>query len=900
MRTVRYAKAWALALGACLAACGGGGSAPSAAPTEAPTGRYALQGRVSGITASTSVELLLNGKAALTLTADGDFKLPESLPSGSSYTITLGAPQGASTHVCTVSNGSGLISSRDVSDISISCSAQLVRLGGEVRGLFGKGLVLQSGAGDQVPINGDGRFEFKQALSVGTIYKVAVLSSPTSPSQTCTVNQGAGITTKEGSQDLVVICSTNSYKLGGVVSGLVGRGLELENNGASPLLIAADGPFLVPAPVASGARYQVSVRRQPTAPNQTCSVNEGSGDGSMDNADIHSVRVICATNTYRIGGMVEGLLGQRLVLQNNGSDDLSLGSNGAFSFSTPIASGAGYAISVRTQPSKPRQTCTVNGGAGAGTVGDHDIGTVSVVCATESYRLGGVVSGLRGTLVLQNNGSDDLLVKGNGQVTFRGPVASGAGYAVSIKRQPENERLTCTVSGDGAHGDILDADKLSAFRVVCSERAPRLGGVVTGLQGHGLVLESAGHDTLQALGSGEFWFDRPIGDGASYSVSIKSQPVRPAQYCRVSSGSGTVIGADVKSVQVACSTMSDTYLAVTSATHDQLVVFNVDTISGELRHVANAGTGRYPRSVVVSPDRRYIHVGNFYSGDIYTYAFDAAANSLRWLATTPVNSLRQPYTMAMTPDGRYLYVGGWRSTDIAKFSIASGTGIPTEFDRVTPSDSPSSVTAIAIDSTGRYAYASIGSGVSPHAINPTTGELAPIAGGASYLSLSGLIALVPGGDLLFTDSRDGLVGMRLNRADGTVISAIAQSGLYQNFTQGAALSPSGRYLAYAPHKTWERFLFLTQVDSTSGQLRSTAPPQLLQGELEAIAIDPQDKFVFAGGLRADLLYTYALLQDNTDLRLLNSVPFNGPSAMQVFEYSRTLGANAARRRLKAK
>ena len=44
-------------------------------------------------------------------------------------------------------------------------------------------------------------------------------------------------------------------------------------------------------------------------------------------------------STYSVGGSVSGLVGT-LVLQDNGADDLSVGSNGAFTFATRLAAGS--------------------------------------------------------------------------------------------------------------------------------------------------------------------------------------------------------------------------------------------------------------------------------------------------------------------------------------------------------------------------------------------------------------------------------------------------------------------------------------------------------------------------------------------------------------------------------
>src|SRR5205814_923791 len=80
---------------------------------------------------------------------------------------------------------------------------------------------------------------------------------------------------------------------------------------------------------------------------------------TLAGANVTNVTVTCTTNTHTIGGTVGGLSGTGLVLQNNGGDNLTVLANGAFTFSTAIASGSPYAVTVLTQPTHPSQTCTV-------------------------------------------------------------------------------------------------------------------------------------------------------------------------------------------------------------------------------------------------------------------------------------------------------------------------------------------------------------------------------------------------------------------------------------------------------------------------------------------------------------------------------------------------------------
>ena len=133
---------------------------------------------------------------------------------------------------------------------------------------------------------------------------------------------------------------------------------------------------------------------------------------------------VTTTPTYSVGGTVSGLTGT-VVLQDNGGDNLSVTANGSFTFPTQLASGAAYAVTVKTQPAG--QTCAVSGGTG--TVGTANVTSVAVTCTTTppaTYSVGGAVSGLTGTVVLQDNGGDNLSVAANGSFTFATKLASGA------------------------------------------------------------------------------------------------------------------------------------------------------------------------------------------------------------------------------------------------------------------------------------------------------------------------------------------------------------------------------------------------------------------------------------------------------------------------------------------
>ena len=102
---------------------------------------------------------------------------------------------------------------------------------------------------------------------------------------------------------------------------------------------------------------------------------------------------------------------------------------------------------MRTNPTG--QTCTVTNGTG--TINTANVTNISVTCTNLTFTVGGTVSGLSGTVVLQDNGADDLTVTANGAFTFATRVQFGAAYAVTVKTNPTGQ--TCTVTnGTGTMG----------------------------------------------------------------------------------------------------------------------------------------------------------------------------------------------------------------------------------------------------------------------------------------------------------------------------------------------------------------------------------------------------------------------------------------------------------------
>ena len=85
--------------------------------------------------------------------------------------------------------------------------------------------------------------------------------------------------------------------------------------------------------------------------------------------------------------------------------------------------------------------------------------------SSSTYSVGGSVSGLSGTVVLRDNGGDDLTLTANGPFSFATKLAGGAAYNVTVKTNPSGQ--SCSVangSGTIAAADVTTSPSAAAPR----------------------------------------------------------------------------------------------------------------------------------------------------------------------------------------------------------------------------------------------------------------------------------------------------------------------------------------------------------------------------------------------------------------------------------------------------
>jgi hypothetical protein len=323
-------------------------------------------------------------------------------------------------------------------------------IGGTLSGLSGT-VVLQNNEGDDLELTADGPFVFLSELEDADTYAITVSIQP--DDESCSISNGTGVVAASDVSNISIVCSSITHTVGGTVAGLSGT-VVLQNNEGDDLELTTDGPFTFLTELEAADAYAVTVLTQPD--DESCSISNGTGVVAA--SDVSDISIVSSSTIHTVGGTVTGLLGA-VVLQNNAGDDLTLEADGDFTFTTAVADGASYNVSVVTNPAT--QICTVS--TNNGIISGVNVTDVDVTCSTNTYTVGGTIAGLAGrTVVLQNNAGDDFTTTANGSFTFATAVADGGAYDVTVRTQPSGG--SCSLSG--ATG-TLDGTDVTDITVTC-------------------------------------------------------------------------------------------------------------------------------------------------------------------------------------------------------------------------------------------------------------------------------------------------------------------------------------------------------------------------------------------------------------------------------------------------
>ncbi|HEY0339255.1 MAG TPA: beta-propeller fold lactonase family protein, partial [Steroidobacteraceae bacterium] len=457
-----------------------------------------------------------------------------------------------------------------------------------------------------------------------------------------------------------------------------------------------------------------------------------------------------------IGGVVYGLTGSGLVLQDNGGDNLPIAKDGAFVFNTSLYPTSQYAITVLTQPALPGQVCSVS--PASGTVGTTNVNTVSVVCRTIGQ-----------FAYTANNGSGNVsgfaIDPGTGALTpiAGNPVAVGSGPA----------QVTLTSDGKFAYVAIQSGKQIAGFAIDPQSGAltpvpgsPFTTPFVKGQPFPGASIEPlnrflyiASLNDAQIAG---FAIDATTGalapvPGSPYAAGSNSSGLpafSPNGYFVYVTNQGSVGGVSGFSIDQVTGALipipgspfptgntptwmsfvpSGRFAYVSNTGANSISAYAADIVTGELTQLPGSpfsdGT-RHPVDLTIDSAGGHLYVPNRDSNNISVYGIDPNSGALTTVTGSPFAAGAGPALVGIEPTGRFAYVASGAGNDVHGYSIDQGTGALTALPG-SPYAAGSNPLFVTVDPSGKYAYTANqqSADISAYSLDGATGALTPVPGG---------------------------------------------------------------------------------------------------------------------------------------------------------------------------
>ena len=482
--------------------------------------------------------------------------------------------------------------------------------------------------------------------------------------------------------------------------------------------------------------------------------------------------------------------------------------------------------------------------------------------------------------MLQNNGGDNLTVAASGMFTFATSLSAGANYAVTVSTQPSGQNCTVSSGSGTANANVTN---VSVSCAAVAATTFTVGGTVSGLSGTGLVLQNNAGDNLTVSANGNFTFVTAINTGAAYAVTVSTQPAGPAQYCRVTAGTGTA-AANVTSVAVNC-LVTGQFLYTADYTGGKVTGYSINPTTGLLTSTGpDVNDGLHPAAVSLAPNGKFAFSASDGGTKIHAFSINPTTGMLTELANSPfANSsfvVGHPFPdIAVDSQSKFLYLASQGDNLVAGFAIDPNTGALTPMSRAFPAGAGAgAIPAFSPDNKFLYvmnqnpsAAGTLGDSVSGYSINPANGELTAISGSPWITGGPNptWISFRPDGKFAYVSNTNnyananGVGSISVFSVDSTgALTAVGAPVTVQNIPSDITIDSSGTHL-YVPNRG-SHSISVFAIDPTLGTLTAVGatPASAGQGPI-LLVIEPTGRFAYAASSYGNDVWGYTINADGS-------------------------------------
>jgi 6-phosphogluconolactonase len=455
-----------------------------------------------------------------------------------------------------------------------------------------------------------------------------------------------------GMVTILASCGTSpgySYTISGSVSGMIGSGLVLQNNGGDDLSFSDNGAFSFNTAITNGSAYSITVKAQPGNPSQSCVVSNGSG--SINGSPVSNVEVNCTMSSSPV---IVDPSGQFAYVSNYSSTSISsyrINPDGSVSHTAPPTTPAG---------NNPNPV-TIDPLGQFAYVSNISDGTVFAFT------------------IDQTSGN---LINEKTVITEKYPTS------VTIYADPVSK------VGKFAYVANMGSGTISAYKIEQTTTATITAGELTPI---GTVPAGNGPTSVTIGANGPSAYVPNMSSGTISVYTINSDG---------SLNVGTPVNAGTSPVSVTIYADPDTKVGKfayaanmgTSIVAGTISVYTINS-DGSLNVGAAVATEMNPMSVTVDPLGTFAYVSNVGSGTISVYTIDSTTGALTALGTAVGTGT---YPNPVTIYGGFAYVSNVNDGIIWVYTINSD-GSLSLLDKTTAG---TSLTTVTIDSKGPFAYVS--------------------------------------------------------------------------------------------------------------------------------------------------------------------------------------------------
>ena len=432
---------------------------------------------------------------------------------------------------------------------------------------------------------------------------------------------------------------------------------------------------------------------------------------------------------FTLGGTVSGLSGCGLTLQNNGVDNGS-GSlpcaargSGVLLGGLLLPSGTAYNVTVKTQPTRPRQICVVTNGIG--TIGNADITTIAVTCTTLPGRF----------VYVANGGSSNISAYSinatSGELTaIAGSPFPAGNVPYSVAVDPSGKFAYVANQGDGS---------VSAFAVDATS------GALTTVSGSPFAAGPFPQSvTVDPSDRFVYVTNGNAGNVSAYTINAGSGALTAVVGSPFAAGNSPH-AVTVYSPKFGYNATANAFAYVANGGSNDISAYTINGVTGALTAVGGSpfAAGNGPRSVAldpsgpvtssptgvgtVDPSGKFAYVANANSNNISAYTINGNTGALTAVSGSPF-AAGVPYSAAVDPAVKFLFVTNEVSNSISAYTInTSGALTAVSGAPFAAGSAPWSVT---VDPSGKFVYVAnaSSSNISVYAIDAASGMLTVVTG----------------------------------------------------------------------------------------------------------------------------------------------------------------------------